>query len=81
MYSTESWNFGDTLEMLVGEKMKIKTKFWAVYKTGTGTRGRGYWDACVETLGLGNARRESWGHQIYGTWGRGRSNTGTRGCE
>ena len=31
----------------------------AVYKSGTGIRGRGHWDVCVGTydLGLGDARR------------------------
>ena len=60
-------------------------------KTGTETRGRGHWDACVGTLGLGNARRGTWGHQVWdvktcGTGTRdvkyrdaGTSNTGTRG--
>ena len=55
----------------MGEKIKIKTKFWAAYKTGTGTRGRGHWDACVGTLGLGNARRGTWGHQIRDVGTRG----------
>ena len=74
--------------MLVGEKIKIKTKFWAAYKTGTGTRGQGdgdigtlvweLWDLETRDEGLGDIK--------YGTWGRvgrgrGRSNTGRRGCE
>ena len=28
-------------------------QFWAVYKSGTGTRGRGHGDACVGTGDLG----------------------------
>ena len=69
------------------------TKYTAVYKPGKGRRGRGHWDACVGTLGLGNARRRTWGHQVWdvGTCGTGTrdvkygdagtSNTGTQGCE
>ena len=45
---------------------------WAVYKTGTVTRGRGHWDACVETW---DARRGTWGHQVWDAWTCG---TGTR---
>ena len=52
------------------------TKYTAVYKTGTGRRGRGHWDACLGTLRLGNARRRTWGHQV---WDVGTSGAGTRG--
>ena len=55
----------------------------AVYKSGTGTRGRGHKDACVGTWdlgtqdgGLGDARQRTWGHQV---WDAGTSNTGTQG--
>ena len=45
-----------------------------MYKSGTGTRGRGHRDACVGTwdLGRGGIR----GHQV---WDAGTSGTGTRG--
>ena len=55
-----------------------------MYKiTGTGTRGRGHWDACVGTCDSGT-RDERLGDIKYGTRGcvgrgRGTSNTGTRG--
>ena len=42
----------------------------AVYKSGTGTRGR----VCGD-LGLGDARRGTSGHQV---WDAGTSNTGTQ---
>ena len=66
---------------------------WAVYKSGTGTRGRGHWDACVGTRDLGT-RDEGLGDLKYGMWGcvgqgrgtlntrvRGRQIQGRRGCE
>ena len=43
----------------------------AVYKSGTGTSGR----VCGD-LGLGDARRGTWGHQV---WDAGTFGTGTRG--
>ena len=42
---------------------------WAVYKSGTGTRGRGHRDACVGTWDLGT-RDEGLEDIKYGTWGR-----------
>ena len=48
----------------------------AVYKSGTGTRGRGHRDACVGTWDLGT-RDEGLGDVKYGT--RGRGDAGTRG--
>ena len=41
----------------------------AVYKSGTGTRGRGLRDACVGTWDLGT-RDEGLEDIKYGTWGR-----------
>ena len=58
-----------------------------MYKSGTGTRGRGHWDACVGTWDLGT-RGEGRGDIKHGTWGRmegdgdgdaGTSIIGTRG--
>ena len=43
---------------------------WAVYKSGTGTRGRGHRDACVGTWDLGT-RDEGLEDIKYGTRGRG----------
>ena len=68
-----------------------KTKFacmQAVYKSGTGTRGRGHQDACVGTWDLGT-RDEGLGDIKYGTRGRvGRGHgdvknrdAGDAGCE
>ena len=48
----------------------------AVYKSGTGTRGRGQRDACVGTWDLGT-RDEGLQHIKYGT--RGRQIQGRRG--
>ena len=45
--------------------------FLAVYKSGTGTSGR----VCGD-LGLKDARRGTWGHQV---WDAGTCGTGTRG--
>ena len=42
----------------------------AVYKSGTGTRGRGHRDACVGTWDLGT-RDKGLGDVKYGTRGRG----------
>ena len=53
----------------------------AVYKSGTGTRGQGHWDACVGTWDLGT-RGEGRGDIWYGTrdvWDAGTCGTGTRG--
>ena len=44
---------------------------WAVYKSGTGT-----WKRVCGNLGLGDARLETWGHQV---WDAGTSKTGTQG--
>ena len=41
----------------------------AVYKSGTGTRGQGHWDACVGTWDLGT-RGEGRGDIKHGTRGR-----------
>ena len=46
----------------------------AVYKSGTGTRGRGHRDACVGTWDLGT-RDEGLGDVKYGTRGRGDAGT------
>ena len=54
----------------------------AVYKSGTGTRGRGHRDACVGTWDLGT-RDEGLGDVKYGTRGRGDVKTwdaGDPGC-
>ena len=40
-----------------------------MYKSGTGTRGRGHRDACVGTWDLGT-RDEVFEDIKYGTWGR-----------
>ena len=45
------------------------SQFWAVYKSGTGTRGRGHRDACVGTWDLGT-RDEGLQDIKYGTRGR-----------
>ena len=56
-----------------------------MYKRGTGTRGQGHRDVCGGDLGLGDAKRGTWGHQVRDVqWGRvgqgrGTSNTGTQG--
>ena len=53
-----------------------------MYKSGTGTRGRGHRDACVGTWDLGT-RDEGLEDIKYGTRGRvgrGRGDAGTRGC-
>ena len=49
----------------------------AVCKSGTGTRGRGHRNACVETWDLGKR------HQVWdaGTWGRGHRDEEDAGCE
>ena len=57
----------------------------AVYKSGTGTRGREHWDACVGTWNLGT-RGEGLGDIKYGTrgrvgQGRGTLKTGMRGSQ
>ena len=54
-----------------------------MYKSGTGTRGQGHWDACVGTWDLGT-RDEGLEDINYGTWGCvgrgvGKSKTGTQG--
>ena len=49
----------------------------AVYKSGTGTRGRGRGDACVGTWDLGT-RDKGLEDIKYGT--RGRQKQGRRGC-
>ena len=48
----------------------------AVYKSGTGTRGRGR--VCGD-LGLRDARRGTWGRQVYDAGTRGRQKLGRRG--
>ena len=56
---------------------------WAVYKSGTGTRGRGHRDACVGTGDLGT-RDEGLEDIKYGTRGRvglGRRDVGDAECE
>ena len=60
------------LYMLKVSWMQNSSSFqWAVYKSGTGTSGR----VCGD-LGLGDARRGTWGHQVWDAWTCG---TGTRG--
>ena len=56
------------------------TKFRAVYKSGTGTRGRGHRDACVGTWDLGT-RDEGLGDVKYGTRGRQIQDAGDAECE
>ena len=64
------------------DKYKDWNNFWAVYKSGTGTRGQGHWDVtlgCVcGDMGLGDARRGTWGHQL---WDAGMCGTGMRGSQ
>ena len=45
-----------------------------MYKSGTGTRGRGRWNACVGT-NIRDARRRTWEHQV---WDAGMYGTGMR---
>ena len=52
---------------------------WAVYKSGTGTRGRGHRDACVGTWDLGT-RDEGLEDIKYGTRGRVRRGRGDVKC-
>ena len=54
------------------------TPVLAAYKSGTGTRGRRHRETCVGTwdLRLRDARRGTWGHQV---WDAGTCGTGTRG--
>ena len=57
--------------------------FWAVYKSGTGTRGQGHRDACVGTWDVGT-RDEGLEDINYGTRGRGDvkyRDAGEAGCE
>ena len=62
--------------------------FWALYKSGTGTRGQGHRDACVGTWDVGT-RDEGLEDINYGTRGRvgrGRGDVkyrdaGEAGCE
>ena len=56
----------------------------AVYKSGTGTRGRGHRDACVETWDLGtrdvrDLRTSTMGRGDVWDGDAGTSNTGTQG--
>ena len=48
--------------------------YWAVYKSGTGTRARRRWNACVGT-NIRDVRRRTWEHQV---WDAGMYGTGTR---
>ena len=67
--------------MYVNEfKTKEKPKLTAVYKSGTGTRGRGHRDACVGTWDLGT-RDEGLEDIKYGTRGRQNRGAGDAGCE
>ena len=50
-------------------KDEFNSYFVAVYKSGTGTRGRGHRNACVGTWDLGT-RDEGFGDVKYGTRGR-----------
>ena len=52
----------------------------AVYKSGTGTRGRGHRDACVGTWDLGT-RDEGLKDIKYGTRGRQIQDAGDAECE
>ena len=61
---------------------------WAVYKSGTGTRGRGHRDACVGTWDLGTRDEglEDIKYGMRGCVGRGRGDVkyrdaGDVGCE
>ena len=53
---------------------------WAVYKSGTGTRGRGLRDACVGTWDLGTRDEglEDIKHGTRGRVGRGRGDVKNR---
>ena len=52
-----------------------------VYKSGTGTRGLGHWDACVGTWGreMRDLRTSSMGRGDVWDGDTGTSNTGTQG--
>ena len=50
------------------DKYKDWNNFWAVYKSGTGTRGQGHRNTCVGTWDLGR-RDEGLKDINYGTWG------------
>ena len=77
-----------TLEERLHHKNLRTTIAMAVYKSGTGTRGRGHRDACVGTWDLGT-RDEGLEDIKYGTRGRvgrGRGDVkyrdaGDAGCE
>ena len=75
------------LQRLVGWICALRRFFiffrLAVYKSGTGTRGRGHRDACVGTWNLGT-RDEGLKDIKYGTRGRGSvkyRDAGDAGCE
>ena len=53
--------------------MSINLNYVAVYKSGTGTSGR----VCGD-LGLGDARRGTWGRQVWDAGTRGRQKLGRR---
>ena len=55
--------------MIMMMMMIITRSFKAVYKSGTGTRGRGHRDASVGTWDVGT-RDEGLEDIKYGTWGR-----------
>ena len=67
------WGLFGFVGIGVFSKKKISTNLWAVYKSGTGTRGRGHG---TRVRGLGDARLGTWGRQV---WDAGTCGTGTRG--
>ena len=77
-------NFGE-LRFLAGYRVLFKLfedlRWMAVYKSGTGTRGRGLRDACVGTWDLGT-RDEGLEDIKYGTRGDVKNReVGDAGCE
>ena len=72
-------------KMNIDEKqVESRLEKLAVYKSGTGTRGRGHWDACVGTWDLGTRGHLVWDAGRMGrgdVWDAGTCGTGTRGCQ
>ena len=76
---------GKDLQTKLRKREKVDFKFSAsngtdVYKSGTGTSGRGHWDACVGTWDLGT-RDEGLEDIKYGTRGRQKQGRRYPGCQ
>ena len=74
-------NNGGNLRLVLD--MRVPNQALAVYKSGTGTRGQGHWDACVGTRDEG---LEDIKYGTRGRVGRGRGDVkyrdaGDAGCE